>query len=43
VVRFEVQDFLTPFPKQVIAPAPGAKIGSILNEIVFMAGLGVTF
>jgi hypothetical protein len=42
-LRFEVQDFLTPFPKQVIAPAPGAKISSILNEIVFLAGLGITF
>jgi hypothetical protein len=42
-LRFEVKDFLTPFPKQVIAPAPGAKIGSLLNEIVFLAGLGITF
>ena len=43
MLRFEVQDFLTPFPKQVIAPAPGAKISSLLNEIVFLAGLGITF
>jgi hypothetical protein len=43
MLRFEVQDFLTPFPKQVIAPAPGAKISSILNEIVVLAGLGITF
>jgi hypothetical protein len=42
-LRFEVHDFLTPFPKQVIAPAPGAKISSLLNEIVFMAGLGIMF
>jgi outer membrane protein with beta-barrel domain len=43
MLRFEVQDFLTPFPRQVIAPAPGAKISGLLNEIVFMAGLGFTF
>jgi hypothetical protein len=43
VLRFEVQDFLTPFPRQVIAPAPGAKISGLLNDIVFMAGLGITF
>ena len=42
-LRLEVHDFLTPFPKQVIAPAPGAKISGLLNEIVFMAGLGVMF
>jgi Outer membrane protein beta-barrel domain len=42
-LRVEVKDFLSPFPKQVIAPAPGAKIGSILNEIVVMAGLGIAF
>jgi hypothetical protein len=43
MLRFEVQDFLTPFPRQVIAPAPGAKISGILNDIVVMAGLGLTF
>ena len=43
VLRFEVQDFLTPFPRQVIAPAPGAKISGFLNDIVFLAGLGITF
>jgi hypothetical protein len=43
LLRFEVQDLLTPFPKQVIAPAPGAKIGSLLNQIVVLAGLGITF
>jgi hypothetical protein len=42
-LRFEVKDFLTPFPKQVIAAAPGAKISGLLNEIVFLAGLGITF
>jgi hypothetical protein len=43
VFRAEVQDFITPFPRQVIAPAPNAKISGILNDIVFTAGLGILF
>jgi hypothetical protein len=43
MLRFEVQDFITPFPRQVIAPAPGAKISGLLNDLVFLAGLGITF
>jgi hypothetical protein len=43
VFRVEVQDFITPFPRQVIAPAPGAKISGLLNDIVFTAGLGIAF
>jgi hypothetical protein len=35
-LRAEVRDYFTPFPKQLIAPAPGAKIGSWLNDIVPM-------
>jgi OmpA-like transmembrane domain. len=42
-LRFEVNDFLTPFPRQVIAPAPGAKISGLLHDIVFMGGLGIMF
>src|SRR5580698_6118820 len=33
-MRTEFRDFVTPFPSQVIAPAPGAKYGKILNDIV---------
>jgi hypothetical protein len=43
MLRFEVRDFITPVPHQVIATAPGAKISGMLNNIVFLAGLGVTF
>jgi hypothetical protein len=43
IFHVEVQDFLTPFPRQVIAPAPGAKISGMLNDIVFTAGLGIAF
>jgi hypothetical protein len=35
-LRAEVRDYLTPFPKELITPAPGAKIGSFLNNIVPM-------
>ncbi len=43
IFRVEVQDFITPFPRKVIAPAPGAKISGILHDIVFTAGLGIMF
>jgi hypothetical protein len=42
-LRAEVSDFLTPFPRQVIAPAPGAKISGLLHDIVFMGGIGFMF
>ncbi len=42
-VRFEVHDFITPFPRQVIAPAAGGKISGLLHDIVFMGGIGITF
>lgn len=35
-LRLELRDYITPFPTQVITPAPGAKFGSILNELVPM-------
>ena len=35
-MRAEVRDYLTPFPKELITPAPGSKIGSLLNDIVPM-------
>ena len=38
-LRTEFRDFITPFPSQVIAPAPGAKYGSILNDFVPMVGI----
>jgi hypothetical protein len=41
--RLEVRDFITPFPRQVIAPAPGAKISGLLHDIVFLGGIALTF
>jgi hypothetical protein len=42
-LRIEVKDFITPFPRKVIAEAPGAKISGILNNIVVMGGLSILF
>lgn len=42
-MRVEVRDFLTPFPKEVITPAPGAKIGSMLHNIVPLVGISYEY
>jgi len=38
-VRAEIRDFITPFPTQLITPAPGNKFGSLLHDIVPMVGI----
>ena len=38
-MRAEIRDFITPFPKALITPAPGAKIGSFLNDFVPMVSI----
>jgi hypothetical protein len=42
-MRLEVRDFLTPFPKDVITPAPGAKVGRLLHNIVPMFGISYDY
>jgi hypothetical protein len=42
-LRLDVHDYLTPFPKSVIAPAQGSKVGGWLSDFVAMAGLSFTF
>jgi hypothetical protein len=42
-LRTEFRDYITAFPKELIAPAPGAKFGTILNDLVPMAGLSYEF
>jgi len=42
-LRLEAHDYLTPFPKNVIAPAPGSTVGGWLQDFVVMAGLSFTF
>ena len=41
--RVEVHDYLTPFPKDVIAPTATSKVGGWLSDFVAMAGLSFTF
>jgi opacity protein-like surface antigen len=40
-LRTEIRDFMTTFPKDVIAPPPGVKYGTLLHDIVPMVGIGV--
>ena len=42
-LRTEVRDFVTPFPKELITPAPGAKFGRLLHDFVPMVSVGYEF
>ncbi len=42
-LRWEIRDYLTPFPKTVIAPGRGAKISGWLHDLVPVAGISVGF
>jgi len=42
-LRTEFRDFITMFPKELIAPAPGAKYGSLLHDFVPMVGMDYVF
>src|SRR5262245_32230915 len=42
-LRAEFRDYITPFPKEVIAPAPGAKFGRILNDFIPMIGISYEY
>ena len=41
--RVEVRDYISPVPNKVIAPAPGASLGGVLNDFQGMAGLSLTW
>lgn len=41
--RVEIHDYLTPFPKNVIAPASGSKVGGWLSDFVASAGISFGF
>lgn len=43
VLRTEVRDYITAFPTDLIAPAPGVKFGSILQDWVPMVGISYLF
>ena len=42
-LRLDVHDYLTPFPKQIFAPAANAKVSGWMQDIVPMAGLAITY
>jgi hypothetical protein len=42
-LRTEFRDYITIFPKDVITPAPGAKISGLLHDFVPLIGLSFTF
>jgi hypothetical protein len=42
-LRLEVHDYLSPFPTNIIAPAPGSKLGGWLSDFVVSAGLSFSF
>ena len=41
--RVEVRDYISPAPNKVIAPAPGASLGGVMNDIQGMIGLSLTW
>jgi hypothetical protein len=41
--RTEIRDYITPFPKDVITPVSGGKVGSILHDFVPMAGVSFEY
>jgi hypothetical protein len=41
--RVELRDYMTPLPSKVIAPAPGAKLGGWLHELLPLIGLSYRF
>ena len=42
-VRVEFRDYLTPAPRKVLVPAPGATISGWLNDLVPVIGVGYRF
>ena len=42
-LRVQVRDFITSSPNEVIAPAPGASLSGIVNDIVGMGTLALTW
>ena len=42
-LRTEFRDFVTPFPKELITPAPGVKFGSLLHNFVPMASISYEY
>lgn len=43
LLRTEFRDYITPFPRKVIAPAPGAKVAGWVHDFVPMVGISYVF
>jgi hypothetical protein len=43
LLRMEFRDYMTPFPSEVVAPAPGARIKGWLHDFVPTVGISVKF
>jgi hypothetical protein len=43
ILRFDLRDYVTQFPKQQIVPVPGAAASSLLQQITPMGGVSVVF
>jgi hypothetical protein len=43
LIRAELRDYTSPIPKDVILPAPGAKLGGWLHDITPTIGIGYLF
>ena len=43
IVRFDLRDYLTEFPKKQIAPASGASVSGLLQQITPMGGVSFVF
>lgn len=43
MMRAEVRDFVTPFPKDLIVPSPGNKIGGWIHDITPLIGVSYLF
>ncbi len=42
-LRVDFRDYISPFPTQIVAPAPGAKLKGWLHDFVPMVGVGFQF
>ena len=43
VLRFDFRDYITPFPSQVIAPVPGARLDGWMHDFVILIGVNAHF
>jgi outer membrane protein W len=43
VLRFDIRDYITQFPKTQISAASGVTVSGLLQQITPMGGIGITF